>query len=135
MNFKNLCKPFLIYIVFSIIISIFHFTSQSYKNMNKFALTSLKYESKHDQYLNKFLPKNLIANKLMKQQLKNPNYIYMYLSSNLFMFILLFVLCEFNHITAAWIIMSLSIVFQLLTTYFISYRFGDEFVAFLRHRP
>ena len=124
MNFKNLCKPFLIYIVFSIIIAIYHFTSQSYKNMNKVALTSLKNIPKHDKYLNKFLPKNVNMNKLMKQQIKNPNYIYMYLSSNLFMFVLLFVLCKFNHTTAAWVIMCISIGFQLLTTYFMSYVFG-----------
>lgn len=125
MNFDKLCKPFLIYIVFSIIISIYQFTSQAYNKINKIALKSIKLNQKHNEYVNKIFPDNVNMNKILKHQLKYPNYIYTYLSSNLLMFIILFVLCEFNHMTAAWTILIISIIFQVVVTYFMSYVFDE----------
>jgi hypothetical protein len=125
MNFNKLCKPFLIYIVFSIIIAIYQFTSQAYENINKITLKSIKLNQKHNEYVNKLFPDNVNMNKILKHRLKHPNYIYTYLSSNLLMFVILFVLCEFNHMNAAWIILSISIVFQVIVTYFMSHIFDE----------
>lgn len=121
MNFNKICKPFLIYIVFSIIISIYSYNSQAYKNIKNLTLKTIKKQppNKIDKLVDNKL--NINTKKLTINQLKNPNHIYIYLSSNLFMFVVLYVLCEFKYMKSAWILLIISIVFQILITYLMSY--------------
>lgn len=132
MNFNKICKPFLIYIVFSIIISIYSYNSQAYKNIKNLTLKIIKKQppNKIDKLVDKKL--NIDTQKLKINQLKNPNYIYIYLSSNLFMFIVLYVLCEFKYMKSAWILLIISIVFQTLITYLMSYFFVKYYKIMLK---
>ena len=128
MNFNKICKPFLIYIVFSIIISIYSYNSQAYKNIKNLTLKTIKKQS-----MNKIDNKlNVDTKKLAINQLKNPNHIYIYLSSNLFMFVVLYVLCEFKYMKSAWILLIISIVFQTLITYLMSYFFVKYYKIMLK---
>ena len=134
MNFKNICKPFLIYIIFSILITIYYYNSKGYKKMKTFSIKMLKKipDNEHEKILNDSLPtflRNPNSKQIIKNQVKNPNYILMYLSSNALMFIILFILCEFNYIKTAWIILCISISLQLIITYFMNYildRYGES---------
>jgi len=121
MKLNKICKPFLIYIVFSIIISIYYYNSQAYKNIKNLTLKTIKKQppNKIDKLVDKKL--NIDTQKLTINQLKNPNHIYIYLSSNLFMFVVLYVLCEFKYMKSACILLIISIVFQILITYLMSY--------------
>ena len=132
MNFNKICKPFLIYIVFSIIISIYSYNSQAYKNIKNLTLKTIKKQppNKIDKLVDKKL--NIDTQKLKINQLKNPNYIYIYLSSNLFMFVVLYVLCEFKYMKSAWILLIISIVFQILITYLMSYFFVKYYKLMLK---
>jgi hypothetical protein len=98
MDFKDICKPFLIYFIYSILIIIYYYNSDVYKNLKDFSLKYLK----------------LTENKNSINKLKNNNniynYIYYYLSSNAIMFTILFVLCQFKYIKTAWIISIVSII-------------------------
>ena len=128
MNFNKICKPFLIYIVFSIIISIYSYNSQAYKNIKNLTLKTIKKQS-----MNKIDNKlNVDTKKLAINQLKNPNYIYIYLSSNLFMFVVLYVLCEFKYMKSAWTLLIISIIFQTLITYLMSYFFVKYYKIMLK---
>ena len=121
MKLNKICKPFLIYIVFSIIISIYYYNSQAHKNIKNLTLKTIKKQppNKIDKLVDNKL--NINTQKLTINQLKNPNHIYIYLSSNLFMFVVLYVLCEFKYMKSAWILLIISIVFQILITYLMSY--------------
>lgn len=132
MNFNKICKPFLIYIVFSIIISIYSYNSQAYKNIKNLTLKTIKKQppNKIDKLVDKKL--NIDTQKLAINQLKNPNYIYIYLSSNLFMFIVLYVLCEFKYMKSAWTLLIISIIFQTLITYLMSYFFVKYYKIMLK---
>ena len=136
MNFNKICKPFLIYIIFSIVISIYYYNSQAYKNMKKFTLNTIKKQSqnKMDKLVDKLVDKklNVDTQKLSINQIKNPNYIYIYLSSNLFMFVVLYVLCEFKYMKSAWILLIISIVFQTLITYLMSYFYVKHYKLMLK---
>ena len=142
MNLNIICKPFLIYIVFSILITIYFYYSQQYKNIKKFITKVIKFlpDNEHEKILNNALPaflRNPNSKQIIKNQFTNPNpnYIYMYLSSNALMFVVLFVLCEFKHLNIAWIVLIISIVFQILSTYFVSYileKYSDIMIKTLK---
>ena len=87
-------------------------TAFSQKLSTGFPITGATAFDKHEKILNDSLPtflRNPNSKQIIKNQINNPNYIHMYLSSNVLMFIILFVLCEFRYIKTAWVILCISI--------------------------